>query len=579
MQKQRLFLFASVFYLFSHFLEAKSFEEQRKEEMIADLSTIKHVLDIGYAPKIWKGECSQWNLEKEFEKAKGLILSTPSISLKTFQDTVKNFLATTQDYHVDVLFHSTASSTLPFSIKGAEGRYFIDWIDTQELPASLYPIYVGDELIAFNNQPIAQVIENLKTSCGKNSNALTDQALAEMKLTKREGQMGDAVPQGPITFTIRSSLKGGVRTYQLMWKHHPELISTAPFEWLKILHFLSPFTHSMPKTPKKMMMSFWHQTRLTNPVREGDLGSRKSFVPALGPRLWVHDEEDPSELISWYAYIYETPEGRPIGYVRIPHYAGQERESQAFGELLDFFEENTDALVIDQVHNTGGFVRFQYEMLSMLTASPLKTPKHRLKITQDDVMTAYRLLKVIDRLQAGPKMQDDEEADDEEDRKELDYPRLLFFKAFFEFAIQEWNAGRTLTDPTHLEGVDCINPHAHYHYTKPILMLINELDFSGGDFVPAILQDNKRALLFGTRTAGAGGFVSVCRFPNNNGIIGFSYTGSIAERPNAQKIENVGVTPDIEYQLTAQDLQEGYPGYISAVNEAVHLLLQQKLSD
>ncbi len=52
-------------------------------------------------------------------------------------------------------------------------------------------------------------------------------------------------------------------------------------------------------------------------------------------------------------------------------------------------------------------------------------------------------------------------------------------------------------------------------------MLINEMDMSCADFMPAILQDNKRATLFGSRTAGAGGHVLSFNFPNIHGIADF----------------------------------------------------------
>jgi hypothetical protein len=200
-----------------------------------------------------------------------------------------------------------------------------------------------------------------------------------------------------------------------------------------------------------------------------------------------------------------------------------------------------------------------------------------MKITQKDVLIAHQILDIIEMIQEGIDLAAfDLFGDEEFEENPIDYQKLLFLKAFFEFTIQEWDENRTLTNPTHLEGCDWINPHAEYRYTKPILMLINELDFSGGDFMPAMMQDNKRAILFGARTSGAGGFVSQASFPNNNGIVGFSYTGSIAERPETLlKIENLGVTPDIVYSLTVDDLQNGYQSYKNAVNEAVQTLLKK----
>ena len=140
---------------------------------------------------------------------------------------------------------------------------------------------------------------------------------------------------------------------------------------------------------------------------------------------------------------------------------------------------------------------------------------------------------------------------------------------FSRFVINQWNSGKRLTDLTDLQGVGHIDPSAVVQYKKPIMVLVNELDFSGGDFFPAILQDNKRAVIFGTRTSGAGGVVKSISYPNQLGISGFSLTGSIAFRANGNPIENLGVTPDVKYARTAADIQNGFKGYAAAVNDAM----------
>ena len=115
------------------------------------------------------------------------------------------------------------------------------------------------------------------------------------------------------------------------------------------------------------------------------------------------------------------------------------------------------------------------------------------------------------------------------------------------------------------------------HYTKPILVLVNRLDFSG-DFFPAILQDNKRALIMGSPTAGAGGYVNKVVFPNMNGISYFSYTVSMAERKNSQPIENLGVAPDIYYEITENDLASRYEEYSEAILKVVDTMVESKNS-
>ncbi len=103
-------------------------------------------------------------------------------------------------------------------------------------------------------------------------------------------------------------------------------------------------------------------------------------------------------------------------------------------------------------------------------------------------------------------------------------------------------------------------------------MLTNALDFSGGDFFPAIMQDNRRATILGVRTAGAGGIVK--SFPIGQfGVGEVGATSSLAQRPNGRPIENLGVTPDIPYELTARDLRTGFAEYRYAILKALHDLL------
>ena len=120
------------------------------------------------------------------------------------------------------------------------------------------------------------------------------------------------------------------------------------------------------------------------------------------------------------------------------------------------------------------------------------------------------------------------------------------------------------TNPVHLNGVAEILP-AKNHFTKKIIVLINNLDFSASEFFAAILQDNKRAILFGERTAGAGGCVR--RMPGNQ-FLGEEYwtlTWTMAWRTIGQPIENIGVHPDIRYTLTAKDFQFGFIDYHQAL--------------
>lgn len=528
-------------------------------EMCGDLDLITHQLNVQYAPAEWKRSYSGWDLNAELAKAKDrLAAMTPHITQKDFHQVVKDFLGSMNDYHVGVSFASTESASLPFSVKGAEGHYYITSIDTDKLSPTYYAIEVGDEILLFDGLPIEETIESLRWSNASNSNAATDQRLAELALTSRSGARGDFVPRGTVSITIWSNAANRALTYQLIWKYQPEQIATRK---------KPPSNGSKSAFQSWSMLSpldnlFGAKEKLDSP-----LGARESAIPFLGNPDWVSDPDYP-----FHAYIYLNADGKKIGYIRIPTYRKHREDVIGFGGALYYLQRNTDALVIDQIDNPGGYVPYMYALASMLTDRPLSTPKHRLTITQQDVLKAIQELEILTTIE--------NEAEAAEFFAQLgevggatSYQMVQFEIEFCRFIINEWNEGRTLTNPIYIQGIDQINPHPQCQYTKPILFLVNELDFSGGDFMPAILQDNQRATIFGTRTAGAGGFVAALEFYNRNGIDSIHFTRSIAERPNKLPIENLGVTPDIAYSMTAEDLQFGYKGYISAVNAAVSDLL------
>lgn len=566
---------------------------QNKTAMLQDISTIKGVFDIKYAPIDWKKENDNWDLENEYQKALAAVSSDKEFSLKEFQQLIRKFMYSSMDHHVGILFYSTEKASLPFRVRTADQHTYVDWIDPIKLSKDVYALRVGDEILEFDGKPIAQVLEGLHDLRSKNSNPLTEIALTDANLTKRKGEVGDTVPKGPMTVTFRSHADGKIKTNQFMWEYFPELIK-APSNLMQTTSFFIP-EEKEKKSKLDSKYSLFNEVLAVASDRgkdDGSLGSRISFVPTLGKVTWVWNgkledekEEEGSKHSSpapesnypmWNAYIYENEEGRSIGYIRIPHYMGESEDIVLFGKIIGYMEKQTEALVVDQVNNFGGRVNFLYDLASMLTPDYMKTPKHSIKITQEDVYDAVGMVDYIDMLLSKSSNLHEVLKFLGQEDEDIDYQKLLFMKYFYQFITEEWNAGRDFTLPTYIDGVDIINPHPSAHYSKPILILVNELDFSCGDFLPAILQDNKRATVFGTQTSGAGGFIKTTSFPNKHGIMKIGYTASLAERETQKKIESLGVSPDIEYKITGSDIQNRYVNYGIKVNEVIASLLPPK---
>ncbi len=547
-------------------------EEFLRLKMISDLEVIKNTYDVYYAPANWKKEFSGWDLDEAYEKAKDEIMHFNNVSIKDYQKLVRRFLLSMKDYHVAPIFHSTEIANLPFKMQSAERRYFVTSTNPRSVVYAQFPLSVGDEILSFNGIPIDEAVQSFKREEFGNPDSPTDQGMAEGFFTSRLGSLGHVVPRGKAAVEVRPRGRSDVIVYSGEWDYHPE-------------QFQSPFN----RTPKRGEMDLDEN----RPLCEHPFFAKKMTTPyasaikAMNDLLGIQgrdllgctlDAEGGGNRIVYQtgssffqAYIYETPKKQKIGYVRLPTYQAGYNEVQELARILSYFQSNTQALVLDQLNNPGGYFFFMYAVASLLTDRPLKVPLHRQTLTQEEVSFALRYLSLLENVRntydaqrvIGYTIQG----------YPIDFKGAQAIKQHFNNLIEEWNTGNILTTPLPLYGFASIEPHPTARYSKPILMLINHMDFSCGDFLPAILQDNHRAILLGTRTAGAGGFVLKGSHPNRFGLASYSFTGSIAERLDSRPIENLGVTPDIPYEMTARDLEENYCDYHASIQAALDLLL------
>lgn len=523
----------------------------------SSLDFMAYVYRTTYAPSEWKQQFDSWDVEAEYQKAVDQINANPNMSVKEARKILMEFVYSMRDYHVSIRFDSTEEAKLPFAVRGAEGRFFIVEIDRTKLGYNVFPFNVGDEVISFNDKPVAEVVNSLKIY-EKNVDE-TDQALAELALTRRRASRGFDVPRGTVNIGIKKA--GKVVTRQLIWNYTPEKIGyydpKGPNPLAKN-HFGEDIKkENLLSLP--MMMSFEDDKNLG----PNGLGDKVGFMPKLGTPIW---EASASDL--YHAYIYKSKEGELIGVIRIPGYIVPDYNAAVdnFAKIIGHMQKVTDKLVIDQHNNPGGSVFYLYALASILSDKSLQAPRHIMSLTPANVKSCVQNLKVLESIDS------DKKAVAKIGARVSGYPvTLQFVKFYTEYChvmIEDWEAGKTRTRPFWIAGVDKINPNS-VNYSKPILILVNELDFSGGDFFPTIMQDNQRATIMGTRTAGAGGYVLGYNFPNLLGVQTFRVTESLAYRVDQNPIENLGVTPDIVQPITAVDRQTNYSQYVKAVKKAI----------
>ena len=115
-------------------------------------------------------------------------------------------------------------------------------------------------------------------------------------------------------------------------------------------------------------------------------------------------------------------------------------------------------------------------------------------------------------------------------------------------------------------------------YEKPLIVLIDEFSTSAGDIFPAMLQDNRRGPLVGTRTNGAGGSISgwdtgfymEASATNTNSLVTRREERAVQGYPVSYYIENVGAHPDIPLErMTVENLRSGGRQYVDGFTRII----------
>lgn len=539
-------------------------ENEFKGHLKSELEFIAKTFGSFYAPRKWKESSFGWDLQQE--KLKAMAAVDKAQSTYDYRRAVADFLNSTRDYHVGFSFNTDETANLPFMIRTLGGATYVIDVDPNKLSPYLNELMVGSQILEIDGVPIQEVMQSLKGEIG--SNVLeTDQALADISFSFRRASRGAKVPRGPVMIKFQNQ-PGQEKIVQLVWDYKAPSIP----DWTPQLQNAP---HSSTGSSPQLKLDLPQMTSILAESFSGTkpymLGARRSFVGDFGKsRLWSSPPDS-----TYDAYMYRNPEGKIIGVVRIPNYTpelGGDRAAADFSQIVAHFETHTDGMIIDQLNNPGGSLFLVYSLASMLTEQALFLPKNRVALTPATVAQCAQILKLSDlitndamaRLLYGPSIEG----------YPITYNFHLMTKNYCEFVISEYKQQKQISDPTWIWGMDRINPYPGPRYTKSIVVMVNELDFSGGDWFPSILQDNKRAKIVGVRTAGAGGYIAQMSFPSSFGLNRIVFTGSLAERVDSSPIENLGVQPDIPIPMTAMDYFSGFAPYKSKVRQVLNSLLK-----
>jgi hypothetical protein len=238
------------------------------------------------------------------------------------------------------------------------------------------------------------------------------------------------------------------------------------------------------------------------------------------------------------AYYHPTPKGN-IGYLRVPHYSWGTDADLRFKQYeyaVSELEKKTVGLIIDQDHNCGGSVSFLEKFVGLFTDKPYKGLEFQFLATRAEYLTFKHWV-------------------DADSRLTLEGSDLV---GVIDLVKSAWQNGSRMSPKTTFRNNQMIQPN-RIHYTKPIIVLIDEMSGSGGDAFPAMMQGLGK-LTLGTRTMGAGGHVTA--MPNLDiSANKVNITKSLFFRPDGEPVENNGAVANIAYQPTRDDFLYEYRNY------------------
>lgn len=141
-----------------------------------------------------------------------------------------------------------------------------------------------------------------------------------------------------------------------------------------------------------------------------------------------------------------------------------------------------------------------------------------------------------------------------------------------------YSEGKARTTPIPACSTGFDSSPANIVYSKPLIVLADELSVSAADIFAAMMQDNARGPIVGTRTAGWGGAIDVSQ-TGTYSEASSSYTKTLVVRkspvategyPTSSYIENAGVTPDIRLEaMTKENLLTRGKAYVDGFTQII----------
>lgn len=510
-----------------------------QEQKLRDFDTLTSAIQNGYGPLHYKTEKGIVNIPQLIAEYRERIARTQSN--RDFYYTMIKFVAAFKDGHFGMYVPTTHVASIAIVTDLMDGKVVITNFDASKLPARLN-LKVGEEIESIDGMPIQEFLD--KTSeyiAYGNPNAV--RRIAAWSVFHRRGSNVPVPTESNASIRIRSQNGRSVRSVAVPWT-----FSGQPLDEV----FMQPLGMGRMNGARASInfdMLASNIAQYTNPQFD------RTFACSGETRIAIPKDATVIMRDPFVAYYHPTPKGN-VGYLRIPHYMPQVKPGQGFTDAalewmsqyefaIRELERNTVGLIIDQDHNCGGSVWVVNQMVALFMDKPFLPMQFELLANKESYLAFNQWLTGTSA-------------------HTIDREDLL---GVLELVRSTWLKGESfLTTKTAIDGLKRVEPRS-IRYTKPVVMLVDDMAGSGGDAFPSMMQGLGRARLFGQTTGGLGGHVQRYPAPLPHSQMTFSMTKSLFYRPDGVAVENNGAVPNMFYNIGRENLLNGFTTYQKAYVE------------
>lgn len=535
------------------------FGQLSMDQKVADFRHLAGLYAKQYAPYEWKLAVQRFDL---LDLGGWLDRVRATRDDLDFYDLMIEYVARLNDAHDVYTLPSNFSASLGFTVDIYDGKVLVDSISRTRLPASEYPFQIGDELVSVNGRDVERLMVELsKYSTAANPRS-TRRSAAGRITTRSQSRIPRAIEVGDRAEVVIRRASGEMETYSIPWiKTGLAMTTVGPVPTPQSRRMTAETDSAVPDYLAPLV-------ELRNcelPEKAAVLG-QGSRTPIFAMPAGFTQRLGRASADVFFSGTFQA-QGYRIGLIRIPSYSTADTTAALaqFRLEMAYFQENTDGLIVDQMRNPGGEVGYANSLLRYLIPFPFRVLGFEIRATSNWVARFSSAFESARSRGAEPWI-------------------VGLYEAILQEVAGANRANRGRTGPLPLDDISLDREPARdaggavLAYTKPLMMLVDEFSASGGDAVPATIQDNRRGPIFGMRTMGAGGSVVTLGVGSySEGSAGMTqtlmnrkYPIVTSEYPVAPYVENIGVRPDIEADyMTRENLLNGGRAFVQAFTAAM----------